>query len=322
MTTWPNHDEAWREWRRALQGERMHHGWILAGKSGLGKQQFAAAAARELVADGGTHQPGGEHPDILLLTHLPKDEKEEKKRDDGKPYQLKRNIAVNQIREMQRRLTTRPTLGSRRAIIINPADDMEPSASNALLKSLEEPPQGTFFLLVTHRPSRLLPTIRSRCRLLRFPLISDRELGRMLSEDDEALTTQARDAAIRAAEGSFGAARRFVDQDMGLLAQLIERLLSEGDAAFMLRADLAKAIGPRADRERIQAVLELAQAIVAGKARSSQNSTERSLLINLHGGLVSLAAQAPTYNFDTGLLSLQIGTLLSSVSAASDHANV
>jgi hypothetical protein len=59
-------------------------------------------------------------------------------------------------------------LGSRRAIIIDPADDLETSAVNALLKSLEEPPAGTYFLLVTHRLGRLLPTIRSRCRILRF----------------------------------------------------------------------------------------------------------------------------------------------------------
>ena len=154
---WPNHTHAWREWREASAGSRMHHGWILAGKAGLGKHDFALAAARELVAEEGIPQPKGDHPDILILTHLPKDKTEEKKRDEGKPYEVKRNIAVDQIRAMQQRLTTRPTLGSRRVIIIDPADDMERPASNALLKSLEEPPQGTFFLLVTHRPAGLLP---------------------------------------------------------------------------------------------------------------------------------------------------------------------
>ena len=170
---WPNHTRPWREWRDAIAGQRMHHGWILAGKAGLGKREFALSAARELVAEAGVPQPNGDHPDIIVLTHLPKDDKEEKKKQDGKPYQIKRNIAVAQIRAMQQRLTTRPTLGSRRVIIIDPADDLETSASNALLKSLEEPPKGTFFILVAHRPSRLLPTIRSRCRILRFEALKD-----------------------------------------------------------------------------------------------------------------------------------------------------
>ncbi|MFL0356578.1 DNA polymerase III subunit delta' [Erythrobacter sp. GH1-10] len=318
---WPNHRKAWEEWRRALAGVRMHHGWLLAGKSGLGKREFAVAAARELVAEAGLSQPQGGHPDIIVLEHLPKDDKEEKKRDEGKPYQTKRNITVGQIREMQRRLTTRPTLGSRRAIIIDPADDMEPGASNALLKSLEEPPEGTFFLLVTHRPSRLLPTIRSRCRVLRFPLIEDEQLVRMLDEAGCAADPSSREAAIQAAEGSFGAARRFVEYDLGSLAKLVERLLSDGDTSFAVRGDLAKAIGPRADRERIQAVLELAQAIVARKARTCADSGGRARLIEAHGELVALASQAPTYNFDTGLLAMEIGTLLSSASAASEHAN-
>lgn len=318
---WPNHTGAWNQWRRALAGERMHHGWILAGKSGLGKRDFALAAARELVAEEGIPQPSGDHSDILTLTHLPKDEKEENKRNEGKPYQVKRNISVNQIRAMQRRLTTRPTLGSRRAIIIDPADDMETGASNALLKSLEEPPQGTFFLLISHRPARLLPTIRSRCRLLRFPALSERELEIMLDENGAADSPETRKAAIRAAEGSFGAAKRFVDQDLGPLARLIDRLLSDGDAALQTRGELAQGIGPRADRERIQAVLELAQAIVADRARASEDTEQRARLIEAHSDLVALARQAPTYNFDTALLTMEIGTLLSSASAASDQAN-
>ena len=318
---WPNHALAWKEWRRAMEGARMHHGWMLAGKSGLGKHDFALAAARELVAEDGVPQPGGHHPDILVLTHLPKDEKEEKKREEGKPYQVKRNIGVAQIRAMQRRLTTRPTLGSRRAIIVDPADDMETSASNALLKSLEEPPQGTFFLLVTHRPARLLPTIRSRCRLLRFPLIGDADLARMLENQTSNAPSQAREAAVRAAEGSFGAALRFVEQDLGALARLIEQILSQGDATFVTRGELARTIGPRADRERIDAVLELAQAIVAERARRTENPSGRTRYVELHSELVKLAGQTPTFNFDTGLLAMEIGTLLSTASEASEHAN-
>ena len=88
------HDSAWREWREAMAGARMHHAWLLAGKKGLGKSAFALAAARELVAEAGVPQPDGPHPDILVLTHLPKDDKEEKKREAGQPYELARSIRM------------------------------------------------------------------------------------------------------------------------------------------------------------------------------------------------------------------------------------
>ncbi|WP_252257834.1 DNA polymerase III subunit [Erythrobacter aurantius] len=315
---WPNHKEAWRQWRTAMSGTRMHHGWLLAGKSGLGKYDFALAAARELVAEAGVAQPAGEHPDILTVTYGPKDKKAAAAAAEGKPFELARSIRVDQIREMQRRLTVRPTLGSRRVVIIHPADDMEVNSANALLKSLEEPPAGTFFMLVTHRPARLLPTIRSRCRILRFPTLTDRQLEEMLETSGHGGNLQ---TAIRAAEGSYGAALRFSGQDLGPVAEQINALLSDGDARLGGRASLAQAIGPRADRDRLQAVMELAQAIIAEKVRSASNSVHRARLIEAHVEMVALAAQAPTYNFDTGLLALEIGSLLTRAAPASEQAH-
>lgn len=317
MTDWPNHSEAWRQWRDALDGERMHHGWLLAGKAGLGKRDFALAAARELVTEPGVPQPAGEHPDILVLTYGPKDDKAEKAQADGKPFERARSIRIKQIRAMQRRLITRPTLGSRRAIIIDPADDMEKAAANALLKSLEEPPVGTFFLLVTHRPARLLPTIRSRCRTLRFPALADSQLADMLG--DAGLPPDP--AAIAAAEGSFGAALRFAAQDLAPVARVISALISGGDDGFTGRGELARLIGPRADRERIQAVLDLAQSLVARAARATDDPRQRARMIDTHGALVSLAAEAPTANFDPGMLPFEIGSLLVAAAPASEPAH-
>ena len=313
---WPNHKAAWREWRAALGSARMHHGWILAGKSGLGKLEFAQAAARELVDEPGVPQPD-DHPDILEITYGPKDDKEERKRQNGKPFDISKVIRVREIHAMQQRLTTRPTIGARRAIIIHPADDMNVEAANALLKSLEEPPKGTFFILVTHRPSRLLPTIRSRCRVLRFPLLSEDELASMLA--DEGLHTDP--AALHAASGSFGAAVRFMKEDLTPVAQMIDGLLSVGDPGFTARADLNKLIGARASRERVAAVFDLAQAMTAARARAAQTGAERAAMIDAHTRLIALAAHAPSHNFDTGLLSLEIGTLLVGAHAASEPAH-
>ncbi|MGB3469461.1 MAG: DNA polymerase III subunit [Erythrobacter sp.] len=317
MIDWPNHKDPWREWRSAMAGERMHHGWILAGKSGLGKREFAMAAARELVTEPGVPQPESDHPDILTVTYGPKDKKAESARESGKAFDLSNVIKIDQIREMERRLHTRPTLGSRRAIIVLPAEDMNKSAANALLKSLEEPPAGTFFLLVAHRPSRLLPTIRSRCRILRFPLLRAQDLSQMLADEGFAPDT----AALHAAGGSFGSAVRFVEQDLGPIARIIDGLLTAGDPGFVARAELSRLIGPRADRARMQAVLELAQGITADRARTVDSNAKRIALIDAHDQLVRLTAEAPTANFDTGLLCLEIGTLLVSASAASEPAH-
>lgn len=305
------HEEAWREWRAAMASARMHHGWILAGPKGVGKGAFARAAARALVAEPGVHQPEGAHPDILLLDPLPANDEEEKKRDEGKPYQTKRNISVDQIRRMQARLVTRPTLGSRRVVIIDPADDLEKGSVNALLKSLEEPPAGTFFLLVTHRPGRLLATVRSRCRVLRFAPLTDDAVDVILREHAPQADAATRTAAIAAAQGSPGAALAFVGQELGPLHVLMQRIMREGDAGFTLRGALAEEIGARPDRERLLAALDLARATLAQDLAGA--SRERQLkLIEAHGAVTRLAAQAPTYNFDAGLLIMEIGGLLAS----------
>ena len=128
-------------------------------------------------------------------------------------------------------------------------------------------------------------------------------------------------AAIRAAEGSFGAAQRFAEQDLAPVAALVSALLTKGDPDLAARTELARLIGPRADRDRLQAVFELAQAIAADLARSTADSAHRAALVELHGDLVALAAQAPTYNFDTGLLTLEIGSLLARAAPASEPAH-
>ena len=311
------HDEAWREWRKAMAGERMHHAWLLAGRRGVGKASFAHAAARELV--GAAPGDDGHHPDILTLTYGAKDDKEERRRADGKPFELARSIRITQIRAMQARLGTRPTLGERRAIIIDPADDLERNAANALLKSLEEPPAGTYFLLVAHSPARLLPTIRSRCRVLRFPTIADSEMDRLLSRLSPGADDATRAAAIDAAAGSPGAALQFVELELGKVAQAMRHILERGDPDFQLRGTLAGLIGARPDRERIRAVLELARSVVAQRLEASLDDPRR--VIDTHAELVRLTGEQPTYNFDAGLLAMEIGTLLARAAAASERAD-
>jgi DNA polymerase-3 subunit delta' len=295
-----------------MAGPRLHHGWILTGRRGLGKSTFAHEAARLLVAEPGIVQPRRDHPDVIVLEPLPATADDEKKREEGKPYQTKRNITVDQVRAMQQRLTTRPTLGNRRAIIIDPADELEKSAANALLKSLEEPPAGSHFLLVVHRLGRLLPTLRSRCRLLQFPRVGAAEIDGILHREAPQADDAVRAAAIAAAGGSPGAAIHFIALDLGARDERMCEIAERGDADFARRGRLAEAMGARPDRRRQLAAIDLARAVVAARMERTPVAAIPALTA-AHADLNRLAAQAPTYNFDPGLMVMEIGGLLASL---------
>jgi len=321
MISMIGHEEAWRAWRSGIASGRMHHGWILAGREGLGKASFAHAAAAEWVRESEAPQPMPDHhPDILFITPLPASDEDARKQADGKPFATKRNISVDQIRQMQRRLVTRPTLGDRRAVVIDSGDDLEKGAVNALLKSLEEPPRGTVFLLVVHRLGRLLPTIRSRCLILRFAPLETPDLARIL---DDALGVG--DPAVRAsllamAGGSPGAAIAFGDLNLGKAAALFAKLIERGDADLSLRSELAGALGQRPDRETQLAAIEAARRLLVTRLAVA-SPVQRLRIADAHRELVRLGAQAPSYNFDSGLLLMEIGGLLASVAASREGAN-
>ena len=314
------HEAAWQAWNQAGAGARMHHGWILSGRRGVGKSAFAMAAARQLVEEGGEGSTLADHPDIYYLTHPPKTDGDVRKKADGKPYEVARNIKVSQIRELLQKLTTRPTMGARRAVIIDPADDMEPSTANALLKSLEEPPEGTYFLLVAHRLGRLLPTIRSRCRVLSFPSLAEEEMLEVLRREAPDAPPETRAAAIAAANGSPGAAIDFVELDLGKVHSIMRRLVEDDDPDLRLRASLASALGTLPSREKQLATLELARSVVASR-RMTAEKADIPELVETYQALVRLGAQAPTYNFDTSLLLLEIGTLLATLGGSRTAVN-
>lgn len=304
------HEQPWEAWRAALAGQRMHHGWLLAGREGLGKAAFAIEAAAALVAEQGVAQPPAlQHPDILLLEPLPANDDEAKKRDDGKPYARKRNINVDQIRSMLGRLHTRPTLGARRAVIVDAADHLEKGAVNALLKGLEEPPQGTFFLLVVHQPGRLLPTVRSRCQVLRFRPLDEAEMHSAVARAAPEIDADTRAAAIAVAHGSPGAALAFAMHDLARPIALMRAMLDSGDPDLALRSELAASLGARPDRERLLATIEAARTVLV-EAAGAAVPDARMGIIAAHERLVELGREVPTHNFDPGLLVMEIGGLL------------
>ncbi len=306
------HEGPRRAWAQACEGDRLHHAWLLAGPTGIGKATFARLCAAELVGAGKSGAPSiDNHPDILTLSRPPADDKEARNRDEGKPFKRKRNITVAQIRNLQRRLNTRPTLGPQRAIVIDPADDLEAGAANALLKSLEEPPAGNVFFLVANRPGRLLPTIRSRCRVLRFDRLAEEQVRHVLVAERPEVGGDPLTAAIAGANGSPGAAMTWVDEDLAHVDAAMRALLRLQDRSLEDRGALAAAIGSRPTPERLASTFTLARRLLAAAIRGAPPA-RRMAIVEAHAALVELGARAPTANFDPGLLAMEIGGLLAS----------
>lgn len=176
--------EAWD--RLVRQVERLPHALLLHGPQGVGKLQLAERFAQFLLCEArerGTVPCGGcdgcrwfvagNHPDLrfvepeAIARQAAIEDSEGTQKQKGKPSV---EIRIEQIRGLADFLNIGSHRGGRRVAIVHPAEAMNAHASNALLKSLEEPPAGAFFLLVSHRPSRLLATIRSRCVPAPVPL--------------------------------------------------------------------------------------------------------------------------------------------------------
>jgi len=272
------HDSQIAAFRDAADSGRLHHAWLLTGPEGVGKASFALQAATRLLADAAgprVHLPGfetpddhpvaryiraGSHPDLRILARLTKD-----KSDD-----LARSINIEQVRSLQGLFATTPSLSPRRVVIIDAIDDLERNGANALLKNLEEPPAGTVFLLISHAPGKLLPTIRSRCRLLRFGALSG---DQMLLALQRLLPEEPRDeieALVAVGEGSPGRALGFAGLDIGTLDAAIDRLVGEGDPTNAIRSALAKQLGIKAAQARYEAYLGRVPARIAAEARGRE----------------------------------------------------
>ncbi|MBW3559670.1 MAG: DNA polymerase III subunit delta' [Proteobacteria bacterium] len=161
-----------RAWLAAVERGRLHHAWLLAGPEGVGKATFAFRAARRLLGARPASAYGllgaapedpvcrlvenRSHPDLLVL---------EREGEDGK---LKRGISVDEARRLPEFFAKSPSIAAWRVAVIDSADDLNASAANAVLKTLEEPPERGVVLMVSHAPGALLPTLRSRCRRLNF----------------------------------------------------------------------------------------------------------------------------------------------------------
>jgi len=181
------HGEAAGTLAGAHKAGKLPHALMLTGPRGIGKATFAFHLARHLLDPAaraaGAFQPAdpasalfrqvamGAHPGVMHLTR-PFDEKNKK---------FKTVISVDEVRRVGRFLSMTAHDGGYRIVIVDPADDMNINAANALLKNLEEPPSRTAFLLIVHSEGGLLPTIRSRCQIIRLAPLDTAQLGEALA---------------------------------------------------------------------------------------------------------------------------------------------
>ncbi len=247
----------------AFNANKLHHGWLITGPRGIGKATLAWRIARFLLANPATADglfgDGLPAPDNLdIATDHPLNARITALSEpalyllrpiwDADKKRLKSGITVDEVRKLKGFFNLSAADGGRRVVIVDSADDMNVSAANALLKLLEEPPADATILLVSHQPSRLLPTIRSRCRELRCTTLSADDMARAMTATGADNTDSK--ALAELSGGSAGEAVRLTNLDgMQAYAEII--------ALF--------ATLPRLDRPR---ALKLAESTV-GKTRAA-----------------------------------------------------
>ena len=262
----------------AMQRGRLHHAWLLVGPEGVGKATFAYRAARRLL--GAAADPsrgrlgaapedtvcrqilGRAHPDLLVLQRDP---------EDGK---TRKGIPVDEARVLPEFFAKSPAAAPYRVAIIDAADDMNPQAANAVLKTLEEPPERGVLFLVSHAPGGLLPTLRSRCRRLRFtPPPRDRALAWV--EARAQISREAADQLLRMADGAPGQAWRLAASsaaDLDAAARTLLDALPKTDDGAILK--LVESFRHGAGAERFYILLE----------RLAAHAHERAVAVAMVGG--------------------------------------
>ncbi len=325
----------------AFNAGRLHHGWLISGPRGVGKATLAWRIARFLLTapevaedslfgappapvtlDADPEHPvcrrmlAGAEPRLFLLRRAV----------DEKTNRLKTVITVDEARKLKGFLQLSAADGGRRVVIVDAADEMNPSTANALLKMLEEPPAGVTMLLVAHQPAGLLPTIRSRCRELRLAPLAPGDLATALSA--AGAETDAGDAMAALSGGSVGEAVRLINLDgIAAYAELVALFAGQGGVDRMAAIRLAESAAGRGAEARFDLLLRLvdfllsrlALAGVRGAPSPEAAPGEAALLTRLSPGadaarlwadlaqdLGARARHGQAVNIDPGALMLDI----------------
>ena len=293
---------------QAYNSSRLHHAWLVTGPRGVGKASLAWKLARFLLAEpaddgpsmfGDTAKPtsldvSDDHPVAHRLLALSEPRLFLLRRAwDDKTKKLKSVITVDEARKLRNFFALSAADGGRRVVIVDTADEMNPNAANALLKLLEEPPERTTMFLISHQPSRLLPTIRSRCRELRCnPLTPDDMAIALTSAGAPSVDNPTALAAL--AGGSVGEALRLTNlggldtyQEIVALFSTLPQL----DRARTLR--LAESVVGKGKEARYDLLLGLMDLFLARVARTGASGAPVIEAANGESALMARLAPTP-----------------------------
>ncbi|HYJ84978.1 MAG TPA: DNA polymerase III subunit delta' [Pyrinomonadaceae bacterium] len=260
--------------RRTLEAGRLPGAMLFTGEEGVGKKLFALEIARALncrtprgvegcggcppcVRTGRFNYPQSAESDDwkgIIWTDHP---------DVGMVVAPKRLLLVDQMRQIEREANFRPYEGKARMFLIEDADKLNDSSANALLKVLEEPPDTAHIVLLTSRPAMLLPTVRSRCQMIRFSPLKPQEIETYLVENKLAVAADARSRA-RLARGSLG---RAVDQDFDeytsqreAMLRVLKSLATGDDRGELLKS--AEDLNSAAFKDEYEARLDILETLI------------------------------------------------------------
>jgi DNA polymerase-3 subunit delta' len=279
------HDTQAAQLTAAHRVGKLPHGLVFAGPRGIGKATLAFQLAHYLLsypnpeAAPETFQPrdpssslyrqvaSGAHPSVLHLTR-PLNEKTKS---------FKTQLTVDEVRRVGRFLSLTAHDGGYRIVIVDSADDLNVNAANALLKNLEEPPARTVFILIAHSPGRLLPTIRSRCQIIRFQPLGDQDVLAALAAIEKQPKPAEASALLSRAAGSVRNAVLLTDYGGVEISEALDKLVGARNPPAAETHKLADAIAGR-DRaiqfgifnERVLDLLAQAASEAAEKADSAR----------------------------------------------------
>lgn len=166
----PWQQDKWKILSGLYRTGRLPHALLFAGPEGVGKRQFASSFAGFMLCEAKTPSAcgqcrscmqiaAGHHPNILHL----------KRETDEKTGKQKRDISIAAVRALDEHFSLTSHYGQAKIVVIDPADALNASSANALLKTIEEPPRNAFLILISEQPQTLPATLRSRCQAVRFP---------------------------------------------------------------------------------------------------------------------------------------------------------
>ena len=210
------HERNLEIFKRSLKAGKMAHAFIFEGVPGSGRKKTALALIQALfckemdddacgICSSCRKVAAGNHGDIHFVEPLPD----------------KRDISIAQLRDLQRELALRPYEAPRKACIMEPAERMNTNSANSFLKTLEEPPGNAIIILLTENADILLPTIRSRCQLVRFAPLSAEHICQLLEK--HGLESASASLIAQMADGSM---QRALELDNDALNERRETLLN------------------------------------------------------------------------------------------------